>query len=180
MRLGFDAAYPQIALVPELPAGSIVGGYIGGATPHVWTDAEWAVVRGQGSLRPLPIFVAGEHCTGYAPGADVASSVVETMQRLGMAGHFALDVELRLPDDDWFYGLVQTANEADAGVVLYGTTGTVRRLQGSYDWSGTWVACVGGVLDITSDGWQYAFGSVWDYSVWDDAAPACDWVTPAT
>jgi hypothetical protein len=47
----FDASTPPASAPPGYRA---VAGYIGGDTPHVWTDAEW---RRFGKLRKLPIWV---------------------------------------------------------------------------------------------------------------------------
>ena len=47
----FDASSPPASAPHGYRA---VAGYIGGDTPHVWTDAEW---RRFGSLRKLPIWV---------------------------------------------------------------------------------------------------------------------------
>jgi hypothetical protein len=50
MRLMYDAAYPPA----DPPSWPVVAGYIGGDTPHVWTDAEWDA---QPAQYRLPIFV---------------------------------------------------------------------------------------------------------------------------
>lgn len=54
LRQGWDAAFPP-ATPPDV---EFVAGYIGGGTPHVWTDAEWAasLSKSTAQLR-LPIFV---------------------------------------------------------------------------------------------------------------------------
>jgi hypothetical protein len=50
----FDARVPPASA----PAGyRAVAGYIGGDTPHVWTDAEW---KRFGSLPKLPIWVRSD------------------------------------------------------------------------------------------------------------------------
>ena len=50
----FDASTPPATA----PAGyRAVAGYIGGDTPHVWTDAEWHRFRG---MRKLPIWVRSD------------------------------------------------------------------------------------------------------------------------
>ena len=50
----FDASTPPSSAPPGYHA---VAGYIGGDTPHVWTDAEW---KRFGRLRKLPIWVRSD------------------------------------------------------------------------------------------------------------------------
>lgn len=54
MRQGWDAAWPPAAP----PDVEFVAGYIGGGTPHVWSDTEWATALARSSAPwRLPIFV---------------------------------------------------------------------------------------------------------------------------
>lgn len=68
-----------------------VAGYIGGDTPHVWTNAEWQKFRGQ---RKLPIFVRSD------PGlADPEADAFDALRRLYQLGvplgsRTALDLEM--------------------------------------------------------------------------------------
>jgi hypothetical protein len=50
----FDASQPPASAPPGYRA---VAGYIGGDTPHVWTEAEW---RRFGTLHKLPIWVRSD------------------------------------------------------------------------------------------------------------------------
>ena len=54
LRQGWDAAWP-----PKSPPNvEFVAGYIGGGTPHVWSDDEWAsALAGSSAQYTLPIFV---------------------------------------------------------------------------------------------------------------------------
>lgn len=69
----FDAAYPPATAYPGCQA---VAGYIGGNTPHVWTQAEWLRFS---SLRQLPVWV------GYLEDDPVqhARSAAAAAQALG-------------------------------------------------------------------------------------------------
>jgi len=61
----FDAAFPPTSP----PKWEVAAGYIGGNTPHVWTDQEWAR---QAARYRLPIFTRS---TGGDPNADGAAAV---------------------------------------------------------------------------------------------------------
>lgn len=52
MRYGFDASTPPEKAPPKT---AVACGYIGGETPHVWTNTEWARFDG---MKKLPIYVS--------------------------------------------------------------------------------------------------------------------------
>jgi len=54
LRQGWDAAFPPASP----PNVEFVAGYIGGGTPHVWTETEWAASHSKSTAQlRLPIFV---------------------------------------------------------------------------------------------------------------------------
>lgn len=74
---GYDASTPPWP-VPAIY--KVTGGYIGGATPHVWTPNEW---RTQALAKKLPIYVPSYFHDGILrPGTDA----VECVQALKAAG----------------------------------------------------------------------------------------------
>ncbi len=59
LRWMYDASMPP----KNPPHWHVVGGYIGGDTPHVWTRAEW---NAQWALSRLPIFAASNREDTYS------------------------------------------------------------------------------------------------------------------
>jgi len=95
----YDAAYP-----PTPPNVDVVAGYIGGNTPHIWTDTEWAA---SGKRWRLPIFTRSHDGD---PKADAAFCVAWLRDHKVPKGvTLALDFETRV---DGTY-----LNTFDAGVV---------------------------------------------------------------
>jgi surface antigen len=134
LRGMYDAAYPP-SVPPKL---AVVAGYIGGNTPHVWTDAEWAdQMAKSGAKYKLPIFVRS---TGGDPVADATAAVAWALKRGQPKGTLiALDYETRI---DATY-----LNTFDAKVVangyktiVYGSRSFVMqnpKPSGGY-WTATW------------------------------------------
>jgi hypothetical protein len=114
----FDASTPPTTA----PAGyKAVAGYIGGDTPHVWTDAEW---RRFSKLRKLPIWVR----------SDPANVVAETdafgaLQRLFELNvprgvNVALDLETAV-DFDYVRMFHRVIRWAGYYLWVYGSASTV-------------------------------------------------------
>ncbi len=91
MRTMWDAAFPP-GSPPKVDA---VAGYIGGNTPHVWTDAEWASsMTKSGAKYKLPIFVRS---VGGDPFADAAFTLQWLQAHNAPLGSLvALDFETRV------------------------------------------------------------------------------------
>lgn len=169
MRTMFDAAYPP-GTPPQVDA---VAGYIGGNTPNVWTDAEWAsMMTKSGAKYKLPIFVRS---TGGDPVADAAASVRWAVAHGQPKGTLiAMDYETRI---DATY-----LNRYDAGIVaggykcvVYGSRTAVLqnpKPSGGY-WTATWNNIphldVGAV--ITQYGGDTTLGKNYDLNVVADSAP---------
>lgn len=73
---GYDAAFPP---TKPYPGTRIVGGYLGGATPHEWTRKEWERASAGGTLRSLGIW------TGYLEGDPIghANEAIKAAESLG-------------------------------------------------------------------------------------------------
>jgi len=63
-----------------------VAGYIGGDTPHVWTDKDWQKFA---DYRKLPIFVRSQ-TVGYAGGRADAFDALQALFALGVPHHSAV------------------------------------------------------------------------------------------
>lgn len=135
MRRMYDAATPP-GRPPQL---EVVAGYIGGDTPHVWSDSEWAA-----QLAPyrLPIFVRSNP-DSHDPHADAAAAVAWLRAHHVPAGcAVALDLEMAVNR-----GYVSTfdADMTAAGyrTVKYGSLSTIfgnpRTAGGTWtaDWTGS-------------------------------------------
>lgn len=73
IRFMWDAAYPGSVSPANVASCTVVAGYIGGDTPHIWTGAEWAATTHAQPYR-LPIFVRSD--PGNAdPVMDVMTAV---------------------------------------------------------------------------------------------------------
>ncbi len=128
LRRMFDAAFPP----SSPPPWEVAAGYIGGNTPHVWTDQEWAR---QPARYRLPIFTRS---TGGDPNGDAAASV-RWLRAHGVPPGccVALDYETRIDAGylrtfDWIVGQVGYLT------MVYGTRRTV--LQNPKPSGGYWVA----------------------------------------
>ncbi len=91
-RLMQDSSIPTSKL---LPGYSAVAGYIGGDTPHVWTQAEWGRFKG---VPKLPIFVnnisGDDRATGRLDGFKVLNLLYDLGVQPGTA--VAYDLETRI------------------------------------------------------------------------------------
>jgi len=181
MREVLDASEPTLRGWSEVGGDYTVGiaGYVGGATPHIWTPDEWGVARSLG-YDPLPIYVAGSFRTGHETGATEANLAIAMMQSLGIGGVLALDVELApFPDEGYFRGFAAACFIARVEPVLYIRAVSWRGLgfdPNMYLWLADWRPY--GRLDVPAPtiGWQYERGDNWDYSVWDSDAPLGFWM----
>ncbi len=128
LRRMFDAAYPPASP----PKWEVAAGYIGGNTPHVWTDQEWA--RQQARWR-LPIFTRS---TGGDPVAD-AGATVGWLRAHGVPKGVcvALDFETRI-NAVYLYTFDQAVMDAGWRVMVYGSLGTV--ISNPKPSGGYWVA----------------------------------------
>ena len=112
----FDASTPP----SSAPSGyRAVAGYIGGDTPHIWTDAEW---KRFGRLRKLPIWVRSNPSAVNAQ-ADAFAALERLYQlRVPRGVTIALDLETAVDG-----GYVGTFHEVMPGPgSMSGSTGRPR------------------------------------------------------
>lgn len=128
MRRMFDAAFPP----PTPPPWEVAAGYIGGNTPHVWTDQEWAR---QPARWRLPIFTRS---TGGDPNDDGAAAVRWLRAHGAPPGCcVGLDFETRI-DAAYLRTFDWIVQQAGYLTMVYGTRRTV--LQNPRPSGGFWVA----------------------------------------
>lgn len=168
MRQMYDAAFP-----PGSPPGwEAVAGYIGGNTPHVWTDAEW---KSQPARWRLPIFTRSH---GGDPSADAhAATSWMTAHHVPKGACVALDFETRV-DAGYLRSFDSIVVRAGWKVLLYGSRSFV--LKNPKPSGGYWVADWTGnpFLYPGSAATQWAsdvmLGKPWDASLVADSTPLWD------
>jgi len=110
-----------------------VAGYLGGDTPHIWTDAEW---KRFGSLRKLPIWVRSD--PGAVNAEADAFAALEGLYglRVSRGTTIALDLETAVDSGyvNTFHGVMRWAGFY---VWVYGSASTVF---GNPEADGYWVA----------------------------------------
>lgn len=88
MRWMYDASTPPV----DPPKWHVAAGYIGGDTPHVWTDDEW---RAQPAEKKLPIWTGARRPNTAEAGQADAGEALHALRALAVPrGSFvALDME---------------------------------------------------------------------------------------
>lgn len=173
MRRMYDAAYPPTSP----PAWEAVAGYIGGNTPHVWTDTQW---RSQPARWRVPIFTRSR---GGEPSTD-ARAVISwmTAHRVPKGVCVALDYETRV-DAGYLRAFDAAVVRAGWKVMVYGSRSSV--LSNPRPSGGYWVADWTGrpFLHPGSAATQWAsdamLGKPWDASLVADGTPLWDTKAPA-
>ena len=167
MRTMWDAAFPP-GSPPKVDA---VAGYIGGNTPHVWTDAEWASsMTKSGAKYKLPIFVRS---VGGDPFADAAFTLQWLQAHNAPLGSLvALDFETRV---DATYLNAYDHGVVGHPVIVYGSRSYViqnPKPSGGY-WTATWnnVPHLDTGATITQYGGDTTLGVPYDMNVVADSAP---------
>lgn len=126
----FDASTPPASAPQGYRA---VAGYIGGDTPHVWTDAEW---RRFGKLRKLPIWVRSNP-TQVDAEADSFAALERLFElKIPRGTTVALDLETAV-DADYVRMFHRVMRWAGFYVWVYGSASTVFR---NPEADGYWVA----------------------------------------
>ena len=170
MRRMWDAAFPPASP----PKWEVAAGYIGGETPHVWTDAEWAAT---GTRWRLPIFVRVPPTT-RDPRDDAARAITWLRAHDVPKGVcMCLDYETAI---DATYLKAFDAAIAAAGwkVMVYGTRRTVLsnpRPSGGY-WDAQWtnVPHLNAGSAATQYGGDTTLGQPYDASLVADSTPLWD------
>jgi hypothetical protein len=174
MRRMYDAAYPP----SSPPAWEAVAGYIGGNTPHVWTDAQW---RAQPARWRLPIFTRSH---GGDPSADAHAAVSwMTAHHVPKGSCVALDYETRV-DASYLRAFDAVVVRAGWRAIVYGSRSSVLsnpKPSGGYwvaDWTGSPFLYPGSAAtQYASDG---MLGRPWDASLVADSTPLWDTKAPST
>ena len=168
MRSMFDAAYPPL----DPPKVDIAALYIGGNTPHVASDAEWARVMATGIKYRLPIFTRSHDGDPVADAKAAVQWAVAHGQPKGTL--IALDFETRV-DAAYLNAFDAVIKAAGYLTVVYGSLSTVLRNprpSGGY-WTAKWDQTPH--LDAGATMTQYISDTQlqkpWDLSVVADSAP---------
>jgi hypothetical protein len=168
LRRMFDAAFPPTSP----PKWEAVAGYIGGNTPHVWTDAEWSR---QAARYRLPIFVRS---TGGDPLADAHSAITWLVRHEVPRGTtLALDYETRI-DPGYLAAFDRAVMDAGWKVMVYGTRRTVLqnpKPSGGY-WDAQWTnePHLNAGSAATQYGGDTTLGQPWDASLVADSTRLWD------
>ena len=174
LRTMYDAAFPP-GSPPNVDA---VAGYIGGGTPHVWTDAEWAsqMEKASAQLR-LPVFVRGSlsAAQSHDPVAD-ADFCADWAEAHGQPHGtlIALDYETTVYAP-YLIAFNNRLNQRGYKCIVYGSRSFVMQNpepSGGY-WTATWnnVPHLDAGATITQYGGDTTLGQPWDLNVIADGAP---------
>ncbi len=178
MRLMYDAAYPP-ADPPNWPA---VAGYIGGDTPHVWTDAEWAA---QPAQYRLPIFVhtgADDAAAGTADGKQMVTWLQAHMVPAGSS--VVIDTETA-SYTAYLNAMDATITSAGYRLVNYGSLDDILKnpLTSGGRWTADWtgVQHVDDVAGVVATQWADAtqLGTGYDASLCEDDMELWDTKPPS-
>ncbi len=170
LRRMFDAAWPPA----NPPRWEVAAGYIGGSTPHLWTDAEWAAT---GTRWRLPIFVRVPPTTRKP--ADDAALAIRWLQAHNVPKGVCLALDYETAIDATYLQAFDTAIVA-AGyrTLLYGTRRTVLqnpRPSGGY-WDAQWTnePHLNAGSAATQYGGDTTLGQPYDASLVADSTPLWD------
>src|SRR6266496_3504196 len=171
LRKMFDSAFPP-ASPPQVDA---VAGYVGGGTPHIWSDAEWAAsMQKSGARYKLPIFVRVPP-TPRDPRAEARFCLDWAARHQQPKGTLiALDYETAV--DATYLGAFDDVIVAGGyKCIVYGTRRTVLqnpRPSGGY-WTATWnnIPHLDAGATITQYGGDTTLGVPYDLNVVADSAP---------
>lgn len=169
----YDTAYPP-AIPPHWYA---VAGYIGGDTPHVWTEAEW---HAQHASFRLPIFTADNRVNSPASAADDAPEILVKLEELGVPHGvtYAIDGETRI-----FPAYLEELDELTSPYLLmdYGSLSyvTSNPVTSGGRWAARWTGRIADAVALIGHmnirAVQWASGDMertpWDWSVVEDSIP---------
>jgi hypothetical protein len=119
----FDGAFPPSVPYPGCQS---VGGYLGpaGATPHVWSLAEWHAASGNGKLRQLGIWLAVISHDPAQSGAQASAAAHALGWAAGKTGAdrraICLDLEMTV-DQAWVEAFAAAVNKAGYTTIPYGS-----------------------------------------------------------
>lgn len=140
----FDASTPPIQRPPNVATVPIAGGYIGGNTPHVWTDQEWDALP---QKQRLPIYVCS-HPELHDPNVEATKAIKWLDDHHVPVGVWvALDLETAVnpPFIRTFDAKVVASGRL---LIIYGSKSTI--FQNPLTSGGYWVADWTGVSHLVS------------------------------
>lgn len=146
---GSDASDPDFAL-----PGDVACGYVGGDTPHVWTEAQW---RKQTAKYLLPIYVPFRGGNPKLQGVQCA----DTLRAAGVPEHvlYAVDAELLWQGDaSGINAFCDVTAERHNGALIYAQLSLIFSLPPR---SGYWVANPTGVPHMYEH--PFVKGTQWDF-----------------
>jgi hypothetical protein len=172
LRKMFDAAYPAKVLAYGVPNWAACAFYIGGNTPHIATDVEWAKFS---QRYRLPIFTRS---TGGDPVADAKFSVAWLQKHNVPKGvTLALDFENRV-DGTYLKTFDAVVKAAGYLTMVYGQLSTI--LDNPKPSGGYWIAHWTGVAHMepgaAATQWSGSgpFGGAYDPNLVADSTPLWD------
>jgi peptidoglycan hydrolase-like protein with peptidoglycan-binding domain len=117
---GYDASTPPW---PVPSAFKVTGGYIGGATPHVWTADEWKL---KALGKRLPIYVPTFFNSGILTAGSDAVACVNDLKALSVPKGVLVGLDFEtLVSGQYVSTFDNILVEAGYKVLLYGSTSTV-------------------------------------------------------
>jgi hypothetical protein len=170
LRRMWDAAFPPASP----PRWEVAAGYIGGGTPHIWTDAEWAATE---TRWRLPIFVRVPP-TSHDPRDDAALAIRWLgAHKVPKDMTLALDYETAI-DATYLAAFDRAVMAAGWRVMVYGTRRTVLqnpKPSGGY-WDAQWtnVPHLNAGSAATQYGGDTTLGQPYDASLVADSTPLWD------
>jgi hypothetical protein len=162
-----DSSDPLAVGLDSMPSGfSIIAGYIGGDTPHVWTRVDWGHFNG---YCKLPIWTASGASGTAADGGAVAWEAVQALWTVAdgdeksMHVPIAVDLEQAVAPD-WVAGFGSVCHYLGHPVWPYGSLSTILQNPAC---DGRWIADWDGQEQLIDNAIavQYASGSQYDSSI---------------
>lgn len=173
LRWMYDASTPP----SDPPKWYAVAGYIGGDTPHVWTEAEW---NAQSAKYRLPIYTAtGRDDTVAAAGPD-AWNIYHALKNLGVPSNCSVAIDI---ETDVYITYLQALEVflEEWKVIVYGSLSTLLQCAETSGgrWAGDWTDNIDtavqmdGTENIVALQWASAtmLGKSYDASVIEETIP---------
>lgn len=174
MNLGVDCSVPPTSVECDQLIEqhvTVLAGYIGGDTPHVWTPLDWQISRARG-FKLIPVWVAPFAAYSHSDGADAGNRALQQMQAAGLQSICCLDVESGYRvSHEYVQGFSDALEAGSCDMMLYGIANQIDGLSGTR--LCTWLALPTIPADFLPDaaGMQVRFGERYDWSLWDEEAP---------
>jgi hypothetical protein len=170
-HLGWDASVPPAAR----PAADVVGFYIGGDTPHIWTKAE---VDGTKPRWRLPIWVRSDPTTPEQAALDAAEALRQ-LEALGATNTCLVVIDVETAADDPYveaFAAGIRSGDHDHPLMVYGSAGNLFQTAAGHL---TWVADPGATQPDkeATGGTQFSWQTDLDLDWFSDAAVAAMWDT---